>query len=122
MAKYRSNSPLPYLEGEARKAEERTALDANPNHRKFSARDMLKRIALHKAGEPVTLRDGDEHFHDILEDSGLIGLSKEGEQITVTRTDSQSPAKPIETLTFRMEQIHEIRLKLMAQKPTKKSD
>lgn len=116
------NTPLPHIKDEARQVDEASAFETDPRHHNFSAREMLRRIVQHKAGEAVTLRDDDGHFHEILEDSGLIDLSKEGEQTTVTRTDAQAPAKPIEALTFRMEQIHEIRMKLMMQKPAKKTE
>lgn len=116
------NGPLPHLKDEARKADETDALEPDRKHRNFSARDMLKRIVQHKPGEPVSLRSEDEHFHEILEDSGLVDLSRTDEGTTATRTEAQDPAKPIETLTFRMEQIHENRKKLLGQISTKTTD
>ncbi|MBI5421810.1 hypothetical protein HZA44_01600 [Candidatus Peregrinibacteria bacterium] len=109
MNKFRNNSPLPHLEKEIRTADERESIGVDPKRRKFSARDMLNRIARHKPGEPVALRDGDEPFHQILEDSGLVNLSG----AVATRSDLDVPEQSLEVLTFTLEaQILAIRKKL----------
>lgn len=119
MTKFRNNAPLPHLEKEIRTADEREAIGVDPKRRKFSARDMLNRIARHKPGDPVTLRDGDEHFHEILEHSGLLSLSG----TVATRTDFVVPEHSLEALTFTMEaQILAIRNKFKNEDSVKTSD
>lgn len=118
-----NNGPLPHIQAEARKSDERDALGTDSKRRKFSAREMLSRISQHKAGEKVTLRDGDENFHEILENSGLVDISNGEEVTTATRTNLDIPEPTLESLTFSMEkQILEIRKKLEDAKPERQSD
>ena len=113
------NTPLPHIKDEARQVDEASDFETDSKHRNFSAREMLRRIVQHPAGASVTLRKDDDPFHEILEDSGLVELSHTEEGTVATRTENTTPEKPLESLTFRMEQIHAIRMKLIANKPLK---